>query len=448
MHNLAIDMHSRGVFVSGSDDEIFEPARSRLAAFGLLPASEGWHPEKISRELDAVILGMHARMDNPELIRCLELGIKVYSFPEYLYEQTRDKLRVVVGGSHGKTTITSMIMHVLKEAGIVFDYLVGAQVQGFDTMVSVKETSKLAVFEGDEYLSSAIDPRPKFHLYKPHIAVISGIAWDHMNVFPTIENYTDQFRKFIRLVEEGGSIIYYEGDCLLADLVETSKRKIKKIPYNGHPSVVRDGTTYLLHGKGKTAIKLFGRHNLLNIDAALHVCRELGVTDRLFYRAIGTFTGAARRLQLLSQSRITAVYYDFAHAPSKLRATVGAVKEQFPHRGLTACIELHTFSSLNREFLPQYAGCMDQAEEAVVFFNPETLTHKRLPTLPPDDLRKAFARDDLRVFNNAEALREHLLSSGWENRNLLLMSSGNLGGIDVHELAEKITGKVRGRRKR
>jgi UDP-N-acetylmuramate: L-alanyl-gamma-D-glutamyl-meso-diaminopimelate ligase len=438
MHNLAIDMHHRGYHVTGSDDEIFEPARSRLAAFGLLPEKEGWSPEKIHAGLEAVILGMHARTDNPELIRCRKLGIRMYSFPEYMYEQTRDKRRIVVGGSHGKTTITSMIMHVLMEAGESFDYLVGSKLRGFDTMVSVKEQSTLAVFEGDEYLSSPLDPRPKFHLYRPHIAVISGIAWDHMNVFPTYEIYVDQFRQFIRLIEAGGTLIYDAGDDELVKLIGEFNGKVNLIPYREHPAKVENGHTNLIHADGRMEVSFFGKHNLKNVNAARMVCQTIGVPERLFYQAMASFQGAERRLQCIGESAVTVIFHDFAHAPSKLRVTIDAVREQYPGRSLTACIELHTFSSLNKAFLPQYAGTMDRADEAIVFFNPETVMHKKLPPLSPDEVRNAFTRNDLIVITDAGELKEHLLAASRKNKIFLLMSSGNFSGLDLGSLAQEI----------
>jgi len=440
MHNLAIALHKKGYQVTGSDDEIFEPSKSRLAEHGLLPQSFGWHPENISPELDAVILGMHARADNPELIRAQELGLRIFSYPEYLYEQTKDKKRVVIGGSHGKTTITSMVMHVLQTNGIKFDYMVGARLEGFDTMVSLSHEAKIAVFEGDEYLSSPIDLRPKFHLYHPHIALLSGIAWDHINVFPTFENYVDQFRIFAEMIEPGGSLVYYGADENICKIANQLSSEIKKLPYREHPAIVENGITCLLSGNTKIEIPIFGDHNLQNISGAKLVCSELGISDEQFYKAIGSFKGAARRLQVLAKNGKCTVFYDFAHSPSKLKATTEAVKKQFPGRQLVACMELHTFSSLKKEFLPQYKNCMHAADQAFVFFNPETIVHKKLEPISKEQVLEAFATENLQVFTDAKELFSLLGNMNWNNKNLLIMSSGNFSGMDIKSFAEKVAG--------
>ena len=437
MHNLAIALHLKGYEVSGSDDQIFDPARSQLQKHGLLPSETGWHPDRIHREVDAVILGMHARRENPELLKARELGLNIWSFPEYLYEQTQNKKRVVIGGSHGKTTITSMVMHVLREAGIPFDYMVGARIEGFDTMVGLSQQAEVAVFEGDEYLSSPIDPTPKFHLYKPHTAVISGIAWDHINVFPTFDQYLEQFRIFTEKIEPGGTLIYSGEDPHTVGIADNARSDIRKTPYQQHPRSA-DGKHLLTAAGEKVPFQLFGGHNAANVMAALQICRELGIKDRDFYRAIRTFTGASKRLQKLGEKNHTAVFLDFAHAPSKLKATVEAVKERFPSRKLVACMELHTFSSLNKDFISQYAHTMDQADVAIVFFNPETLRHKKLDMLHPHEVRQAFALESLKVYNNAHQLQEDLLGFSFKNTNLLLMTSGNFNGIDLHALTGKI----------
>ncbi len=445
MHNLAIALKHKGYQVSGSDDEIFDPARSFLEQEGLLPAQTGWFPGKIHPGLEAVILGMHARADNPELLRARELGLRIYSFPEYMYEQTRDKLRAVIGGSHGKTTITSAVMHVLRSAGKDFDYLVGSRLPGFDTMVDLVEGSRMAVFEGDEYLSSPLDPRPKFHLYHPHVALLSGVAWDHMNVFPSLEDYHEQFTRFIGLIEPGGVLIYAGDDPVLAGLVARAPGKRKEIAYQAHPHLVEQGQTFLLVGDRRIPVRVFGRHNMSNLEGARLVCRELGLPEEDFYRAIPAFTGAARRLEKLGEGPDTAVYLDFAHAPSKVKATTEALSAQYPDRALTACLELHTFSSLNPAFLPQYRGSMAAAGEALVYFSPATVAHKKLPPLTPARVREAFDRKDLEVFTEVETLREHLGGRSWKGRNLLMMSSGHFGGLDVKELAAKITGGMGGK---
>lgn len=437
MHNLAIALHLKGYEVSGSDDQIFDPARSRLQKHRLLPPEIGWHPGRIHNHLDAVILGMHARPENPELQKAREMGLMIWSFPEYLYQQTHDKKRVVIGGSHGKTTITSMVMHVLREASIPFDYMVGARIEGFDTMVGLSHESEVAVFEGDEYLSSPIDPTPKFHLYKPHIALISGIAWDHINVFPTFEQYREQFRVFTEKIEPGGTLIHYSEDKHTAQIAGDARSDIKKTGYRQHPRS-RDGKHLLTATGEEVPFHLFGMHNAANVMGALEVCRELGIEDQNFYSAIRTFTGASKRLEKLGENNHTAVFLDFAHAPSKVKATVSAVKERFPSRQLVACMELHTFSSLNKDFISQYGHTMDQADVAMVYFNPATIRHKKLDMLQPHEVREAFSLETLKVYNDAHRLQADLLNFSFANTNLLLMTSGNFEGIDLHALTGKI----------
>ncbi len=440
MHNLAIALHKKGYHVTGSDDEVFEPSKSRLKSHGLLPEREGWFPENISPELDAVILGMHARQDNPELIRAQELGLKIYSYPEYLYEQTKDKTRVVIGGSHGKTTITSMVMHVLKTNNIDFDYMVGANLDGFDTMVSLKGDTKVAVFEGDEYLSSPIDRRPKFHLYHPHIALLSGIAWDHLNVFPTFENYVEQFQVFADKIKENGSLIYFEGDGNLQQIAANVRKDVNAIAYREHESIVENGITYLKNGDRQIRLQVFGDHNLQNITGAKLVCSQIGISDEQFYQAMTSFKGAARRLEVLSENGSCTVFYDFAHSPSKLKATTAAVKKQFDNRQLVAVMELHTFSSLKKEFLPQYEGCMNEADEAFVFFNPKTIEHKRLEPITKEEVADAFNKNGLKVYTDPTELFGLLSEQNWENKNLLIMTSGNFSGQNLKEIATEITG--------
>ena len=441
MHNLAIALHKKGYVVTGSDDEIFEPSRSRLDKYGLLPDDTGWKAGRIKPDLDAVILGMHAREGNPELEKALSLGIPVTSFPEYLFEQTKNKKRIVIGGSHGKTTITSMVMHVLKTHDIRFDYMVGSQIEGFETMVGLSDDSGIAVFEGDEYLSSALDRRPKFHLYKPNIALISGIAWDHMNVFPEYETYLDQFRIFIEKIEAGGTLIYCSDDPELVKLVKSSSRGLTHIPYGEHPHEIRNERTYLQTGNGEYFLPVFGRHNMQNINGARIVCNTLGINDDMFYRAIQSFSGARKRMQLLTKNQSTSVYLDFAHAPSKVKATSQAMKEQFPGRKLVAVLELHTYSSLNEKFLPQYRDSLNAADTAMVYFSPKTLEHKKLPPLTADQVRKVFGRADLQVYNEADLLLQNLRNRDWNNQNLLIMTSGNFDGQDLEGLARDITKK-------
>ncbi|MDA3780915.1 MAG: Mur ligase family protein [Bacteroidales bacterium] len=438
MHNLAITLHKKGYIVSGSDDEIFEPSKARLLKYDLLPKNYGWNKDKISNKIDAVILGMHAKEDNPELIEARRIGLKIYSYPEYLYEQTKDKIRVVISGSHGKTTITSMVMHVLKYFNKNFDYMVGAQLKGFETMVKLTDNAPIAIFEGDEYLSSPIDRRPKFHLYKPNIALISGIAWDHINVFPTFDKYIEQFDIFIDKIEKGGTLIYFEGDKILKDIVENNKNIINKIAYLAHSSTIIENKTYLLNYEKNIPLLVFGTHNLQNISGAKLICNKLGISDKNFYQAISNFEGAAKRLQLLAENSNSKVFLDFAHSPSKLKATVDAVKNQYPNKKLLACIELHTFSSLNRNFLKHYKSTMDMADVSIVYYNPDTLIHKSLKPLSENFVKRAFNSSSIKIFTEKKLLKDFFVNLNENNFVLLLMSSGNYAGINIKELAEKI----------
>lgn len=438
MHNLAIALHKKGFVVTGSDDVLFEPSKTRLAKYGILPENEGWDPTKITTDLDAIILGMHARVDNPELLKAQELGIKVYSYPEYIYEQSKDKLRVVIGGSHGKTTITSMILHGLQMAGKDFDYLVGAQLAGFETMVKVTKEAPVIIIEGDEYLSSPIDRRPKFHLYHANVAVISGIAWDHINVFPTFDNYVEQFRFFIKTIIEGGTLIYSQDDQVLNEAVSADHSPVAKIPYTLPEFTIADGITSIISEGANYPLEVFGEHNLLNAEAARLVCAQLGITTSEFYQSLTTFNGAARRLELLGKGEGINIFKDFAHSPSKLKATISAVKAQFPDRKLLACIELHTFSSLNKDFLHEYAGTMDLADEAIVFIDKKTFEQKKMEPYDAEVVKTAFSRNDLLFFNDPATLLSHLRQADMTNTNLLMMSSGNFGGINLNEMTEKI----------
>ncbi|HTD99629.1 MAG TPA: Mur ligase family protein [Mucilaginibacter sp.] len=438
MHNMAIALHKKGFKITGSDDVIFEPSISRLAQYGLLPEQEGWYPENITPDLDAVILGMHARADNPELLKAQELGIKIYSYPEYIYEHSKNKLRVVIGGSHGKTTITSMILHVLKNTGRDFDYLVGAQLEGFDTMVKLTDEAPLIVIEGDEYLSSAIDRRPKFHLYKANIGIISGIAWDHINVFPTFDNYIDQFRIFIDTIQAGGKLIYSQSDTVLNDMVKQDQSGIEKLPYDLPAYNIKYGITNIIVGKKEYSLQVFGEHNLLNLEAARLACENIGVKTEDFYSTISTFKGAARRLELMGKNENASFFKDFAHSPSKLTATIHAVRTQFPDRKLIACIELHTFSSLNKDFLDQYAGAMDEADVAIVFIDKKTFEQKKMAPYDAEIVKDAFKRYDLTFYNDPAELLRYLENIDMDHTNLLMMSSGNFGGISLPDLSKKI----------
>ncbi|GAB3573598.1 UDP-N-acetylmuramate--L-alanine ligase [Hymenobacter daeguensis] len=441
MHNLALALHRRGARVTGSDDEIFEPAKSRLAAAGLLPDEEGWDAARITPDLSAVIVGMHARPDNPELLRAQKLGLQLYSFPEYIYEASRDKQRIVIGGSHGKTSITACILHVLRYHGRQFDYAVGAQLAGFDLMVQLTDDAPIIIIEGDEYLSSPVDRRPKFHLYQHHIGVISGISWDHINVFPTEEIYREQFRIFADMTPKAGVLIYDRDDEQTQLIAVPTNPDVTYIGYGPHEHVIRDGRTFLLNKKDEEVpVQVFGEHNLRNISAAREVCKQLGIKGKDFFKAVATFPGAARRLELVRQGATSVVYKDFAHAPSKLKATATALKKQFPQRRLVACLELHTFSSLNPAFLPQYAHCFDAPDVAVVYFNPHVLEHKRLPPLAAATVAEAFQRLDIKVITDSAELAAFLRSQTWANANLLLMSSGTFDGLDLNALATEITG--------
>ncbi|MDB5120371.1 MAG: peptidoglycan synthetase [Sphingobacteriales bacterium] len=438
MHNLAIALSKKGYQVTGSDDIVFEPSKSRLLKYNLLPAFEGWDVNNINPDLDAVILGMHARLDNPELLKAQELGLKIYSYPEYIYEQSKNKLRVVIGGSHGKTTITSMILHVLNFYNKEFDYLVGAQLEGFETMVKVTQEAPTIIIEGDEYLASPIDRRPKFHLYKANIGIISGIAWDHINVFPTYESYVDQFRIFLETIEPNGTIIYSEEDPEVKSVVESFHGAIKKLPYSTPKHSITNGITQLDTDEGCFDLLVFGNHNLLNLNVARIACNQLNISNLHFYKAIQSFSGAARRLELLGKNDDLAIYKDFAHSPSKLKATVEAVKNQFPDRKLVAVMELHTFSSLNKNFLSEYSGSMDDADEAIVFIDKKTFSQKGMEPYSDLDVIQAFGNEKVKFFNNPEILKQFLSYLNYKRKNLLLMSSGNFGNINLVELTGEI----------
>ncbi len=434
MHNLALALQEQGHEITGSDDVIFEPSKSRLRANGLLPEDFGWFPEKIHGGLDIVILGMHAKDDNPELLKAQELGLKIFSYPEFLYEHSKHKTRVVIGGSHGKTTITSMVLHVLRYHDIEVDYMVGAQLDGFDKMVHLTEENDFMVLEGDEYLSSPTDRRPKFHLYRPNIALLSGIAWDHINVFPTFENYVEQFRIFVDSIVKGGSITYNSEDPEVKKIVETTENPIRKFPYSTPPYRVQDGKTLLDTPDGEMPLEIFGRHNLGNLAGAKWICQQMGVDEMDFYEAMATFKGAAKRLEKLVEGKDRVAFKDFAHAPSKVSATTKAVKEQYPQHRLIACLELHTYSSLNPEFLKQYRGALDAADTAVVFYSPESVKVKGLQEVTKEQIMEALNRMDAQIFTDSVAFQDYLFAQNFEDTTLLFMSSGNYGGIDFEKL--------------
>ncbi len=430
MHNLALALHNKGFTVTGSDDEIYEPAKSRLEKAGILPATIGWDITNIKPELDAVVLGMHARKNNPELIKAQELGLKIYSFPEYMYEQTKDKKRIVIGGSHGKTSTTAMILFVLKYYQVDFDYLVGSLIDGFDTMVGISPTSKLAVFEGDEYLNSALDPRPKFHFYHTEVGIITGISWDHINVFPTYENYVKQFEIFIEGLPKKGALIYCADDAEVKRVSEQTPCEARLIPYGTPQNKVVDGVTYLITPDKEIPLKVFGNHNLQNMMAAKFACLEAGITEEQFYEAIPHFKGTAKRLETIKETPQSIIYRDFAHAPSKLKATVNAVKNLHPERKLIAAYELHTYSSLNKDFLPHYKGCMDEADVRAVLFSKHALEMKKMPMLNETEVADGFG-GAVKVFTDKAKLDEFIRANYSGNENLLLMSSGTFDGMSL-----------------
>lgn len=438
MHNLALALHQKGDIITGSDDVIFEPSRSRLANAGLLPENEGWFTSNITNDIDAVILGMHAQIDNPELAKAQELKIPIYSYPEFLYEQSKNKTRVVIGGSHGKTTITSMILHVMDYCGREVDYMVGAQLEGFDTMVKITDGNDFMILEGDEYLSSPIDRRPKFHLYKPNIALLSGIAWDHINVFPTFEDYTKQFEIFVDTIVNGGIIVYNEEDTEVKRIVESSENTIKRNAYKTPSYSVEDGMTLLETPEGEVPIEVFGAHNMNNLAGAKWICQHMGIDEADFYDGIASFKGASKRLEQIASNDNAVIFKDFAHAPSKVKATTQAVKQQYDTKKLIACLELHTYSSLNSDFIGEYESALEAADMAIVFYSPKAVAIKRLANLSADDIKKAFKRNDLNVFTEPESFYQFLKAQDFNNTSLLLMSSGNYGGIEQEEFIKLI----------
>jgi len=438
MHNLAIVLAKKGFTIIGSDDTIHEPSKSRLKKQGLLPNTFGWFPEKITSDIDVIILGMHAKVDNPELLKAQELGLKIVSYPEFLFEQAKNKTRVVIGGSHGKTTITSMVLHVLLYHEKEVDFMVGAQLEGFETMMHLSDDNDFMVLEGDEYLSSPIDLRPKFHLYKPNIALLSGIAWDHINVFPTFKNYVEQFELFINSITNGGILVYNQEDEIVKKLVEESTSTIKKYPYSTPDYFIENGITYLQTEEGDLPLEVFGKHNLQNLAGAKWICQHMGIDEDDFYEAIASFKGASKRLEKIAENSSTVIFKDFAHSPSKVSATTKAVKEQYAERTVLACLELHTYSSLNAAFLFEYKGALDQADTAVVFYSPDAVEIKKLEKVSKEQIANAFDREDLIIYTNPSEFKEFLFSQNLKNSALLLMSSGNYGGLDFDEVKELI----------
>lgn len=439
MHNLAIALKEAGHTITGSDDEVFGPSRIALVKHGILPEKEGWFPEKLNAQTDIVMLGMHASKDNPELLKAQELGLKIYSFPEYIYEQSKDKHRIVIAGSHGKTTTTAIIIHVLNHCKRNFDYVIGARVKGIENTVKLSDDAPIIIIEGDEYLSSALDPTPKFLRYQHHIGLITGIAWDHANVFPSEDEYVKQFDLFADQTPKSGILIYCEQDPMALIIGKKERHDVTQVTYKSHPHTSDNNLHfYLTDGKEKHQIKIFGSHNYQNISGAREVLKKLAITNEQFFEAMASFEGASGRLEIVKNTPSVTVYKDFAHAPSKVKATVKAVKEIYPARDLVACVELHTFSSLNKKFIPQYKDSLKNAQIPVVYFNPEKVSSKKLEPLTVTDIKAAFANPALTVFDDVEKFKKFLLEQTWENKNLLMMSSGNFGGIDIKELADKI----------
>lgn len=436
MHNLALALMEKGYRISGSDDAIFNPSKSRLENAGICPDTMGWFPAKITTDLDAVIIGMHARADNPELLKAQQLNLPLYSYPEYLYEQSKDKVRIVIGGSHGKTTITSMILHVLQNVGIDCDYMVGAQLKGFKTMVRLSD-APIIVLEGDEYLSSPLDLRPKFHLYKPHIALLSGIAWDHINVFPTFENYIEQFKIFIDKIQPKGFLTYASSDENLKNLVHNND-SVNFESYQLPDHKITEGITYIKSENSFIPLEIFGAHNLMNMMGALNICKQLKVSDQQFYNAMSTFMGASMRLEKVYHRKGLRVFKDFAHSPSKVKATVKAVKTQFEDSKVIAVLELHTFSSLNKSFLTEYKNAMNGVEVALVYFDPNAIVQKKLEDLSTALVFNSFNRADLKVLTTRNQISESIEREITANTVVLFMSSGNFGGLNLEVFSEQL----------
>ena len=434
MHNLAIALKLKGFSITGSDDAINDPSRSRLKKYNLLPQKEGWFSDKITSDIDAVVLGMHAKDDNPELLKARKIGLKIYSYPEFIFNQSKDKIRIVIGGSHGKTSITSLVLHVLSTLNIEYDYMVGAQLDGFEVMVKLSDTSKYIVLEGDEYLSSALDLRPKFHLYRPHIALISGIAWDHINVFKTFENYLKQFEIFINSIEKNGTLVYNELDPELKKLVSSNKSNLNYIPYSIPKHKIIDGISFIDINNRLYRLKIFGDHNLQNISGALNICKALGVESEDFYNAITSFNGASNRLELVYKSSETIIFKDFAHSPSKVKATTEAVHKQFPNRKLISFFELHTYSSLNPLFLEKYRDTLKHSDECYIYYSEKNMRIKRLEPIDSELIIRSFNHSSLTVIDNYEKLNKKIYDLDLSNSVLLMMSSGKFGGLDIDKI--------------
>ncbi len=430
MHNLALALDSQGFMLSGSDDQIFEPARTRLKNRGICPEKEGWFSEKINTDLSFVVLGMHAKPDNPELVKALELGVKVYSFPELVAEMYSNSTRIVVAGSHGKTTTTSMMMHVFKALGKQFDYLVGAQLEGFDVMVAL-DKKEYSIIEGDEYLSSCLDPRPKFMHYSPQIAIITGIAWDHYNVFPTFDSYKNAFVQLIQSMKEGSLLLWYEGDSDLAELVGEYAQHLKTIAYKESEFVIQGNKCYLISEEACYSLEVFGRHNLQNMNSVIKVCEYLNFNSIDVCTSLSTFKGAAKRMQLLQNNGDLIIYQDFAHAPSKVKATINALRETYPYHHLHCFLELHTYSSLNKNFLPQYYSTVNECDEITIYFDPKALEIKRMEALDLQFIKDSFGRQNMNVIDNPAELKVQMDIARKGRGLLVFLGSGNWAGMEL-----------------
>ena len=438
MHNLAITLKQLGYEVSGSDDKIYDPSKSRLEKQNLLPDKLGWNPNTIDEEIDFIVLGMHAKKENPELIRALELGCKIYSYPELIYEFSKTKTRIVIGGSHGKTTVTAMILHVLSFYNINIDYLLGAQIEGFEKMVNLTKSNEFILIEGDEYLSSPIDKSPKFHKYNSNIAVITGIAWDHINVFPSFENYVSQFEKFIESITDGGVLVFNSNDDLVTKIVNSSTKSIRKIQYSTVDHELINGTTYIKTSEGNIPLEVFGDHNLSNLCAAKQICSLLGVFDDEFYAAIANFKGASNRLETIYRDNFKIIIKDFAHSPSKLKASIDAVKKQFLNKNIIAVYELHTFSSFSKDFINEYYGTLSNADIKIIYYDKDVSGKRSEIEIDDKIIKVAFGSNDLKVISSKNILVKNILDNSFNNSVLLLMSSGNFSSLNVNSLIENI----------
>lgn len=438
MHNLAIALHQKGYQVTGSDDQIFSPSKERLDQHNLLPTQMGWDAHKITADLDEIVLGMHAKQDNPELLKAKELGLKIFSFPEYIYNESKNKQRICICGSHGKTTITSMVMHVLNYWKRPFDYAVGAQLDGFETMVKLDDNSPFIIIEGDEYLSSPTDLTPKFLRYQHHICSISGIAWDHVNVFPTFDHYVEQFEKLCQATPRSGTIIYNEEDKLVKKIAKATEGDLVKFSYKTPSFKIKNGITTVRIGDLKVELEIFGEHNLSNLACAHTICSRLSVNDRQFAEAIKTYKGANKRLDLVTKNEETNIYLDFAHAPSKVKATVQAVKEQFSKRKLITVLELHTFSSLDTKFISEYKDTLKLSDFPYVFIDPKVLAKKGLGEISQAQIKGFFKNPKIRLLTSSDELKTQLSALDLSSKNVLFMSSGNFDGLDIAQFSSEL----------